>query len=631
MMNPMKLNFFSKANMKDVMRSAALWLIVPLAIYFSFGFHHLASFETTDEHYWSFDNGGGRIMKYWLSVASKDWPRTRVDNKPGITLAYVSGTGILSSDNPFIERNVSSDGSWRNYDPEITMYRNLAYRIPLIVFNGLLALFFFWAIKRLSESQGIALVASSLILLSPILLGISQIVNPDALLWSFSFAAILESFLFFKERKKKDAALAAVFLGLSFLTKYTAVILIPFFAVMMLVYLFYGYEGNDRADFAKRAIRSSLGYFIILAISLAIYSIMMPAVFFNKSYFLSNGDVGGIIPLLAVSLIIGAFVFLDAFFLKSSILEFSFRKLRFFRKAIIIAVSLFLAALFFATLLNWSVGNNFLHIKDIPFDAAQAKIFRKAALFQKMILELRPAVFSLTPIVLFFLIYAWMKSAWKNDEQRVTVLGLSIFALVFYAGVIVQGLLVDIRYSIVLYPAMALLAAIGVCDFFRWEKLRASGKLLVFGGVILASSISLWLAKPFYFNYTNDLLPKDQLIAYAWGYGGYEAAQYLNSLPDVENMTVWSDFEGFCPFFKGKCVRGNELSNHVFKEKGSQKNIDYFISTRRGNIKEESAWQKLDGFYDKKPVFEMLIDGRPDNFVKVYKATRPTTEISSKQ
>ena len=72
----------------------------------------------------------------------------------------------------------------------------------------------------------------------------------------------------------------------------------------------------------------------------------------------------------------------------------------------------------------------------------------------------------------------------------------------------------------------------------------------IFALVIFSSVKEIKGIYPFYFNYTNELLPKNDIITTAWGYGGYEAAKFINNLSDDPKSTiVWTDYGGVCSFF----------------------------------------------------------------------------------
>ncbi|MDP1619396.1 MAG: hypothetical protein Q8M12_00185, partial [bacterium] len=58
-----------------------------------FGLPRLKDFSGVDEPYWSYD----RVPKFWESVSEGKWRSTNICDKPGITLAMISGAGL-----PFI-------------------------------------------------------------------------------------------------------------------------------------------------------------------------------------------------------------------------------------------------------------------------------------------------------------------------------------------------------------------------------------------------------------------------------------------------------------------------------------------------------------------------------------------------
>lgn len=605
-------------------------LVVPLAAYFAFGFHHLSDFETADEHYWGYDNGGGRIVKYWTAIRTHDWARTRIDDKPGITVAILSGIGGSAIGNLAQERNYWSDDAWRHYDKDITLARNLAYRLPIMIVNGLMALFFFRAIRKLTKSPRAAFFACAMILVSPVIVGISQIVNPDALLWSFSLAAVLSGLLFFRDLRFRDGLWMTVFLGLAFLTKYTSIILVPYLGLALAYFLIFGGEETPDMKLARRMRRMSVGYLSAIIGASAMYALLMPAVFLNGKYFFAAKGVDGIRIVFILALASGAALFAASFFVGRLSMADRLRGLvGKAGSAIVSAVPFLFGVICLAALANWSFGGNFLGLKDIAFDAAQSKNFRSVPVFQQALLEIRPLVFAVTPLFLFLFLYALLtnRSTRKRRSKELVFL-LALLILLLHAGVLYQKLLIDIRYGIILYPIVFIIAAIGadeLLESFGWGNKMAAG-ILTSLALIVSGTVSLCSIKPYYFNYASDLLPKSQLIASAWGYGGYEAASYLNALPGIESATAWSDYEGFCPFFGGICVRGNE-TDHVFKDGPGNRDIKYLIATRRGRIKEAGTWKLLDGYYDKKPIFEIEIGGRKGNYVRVYEVTKSTAGI----
>ena len=603
----------------------AIFFLVSLSLYFAFGFHHLAKFETADEHYWMYSPTAGRIHDYWNAIAMKDWSRTRINDKPGVMLAYVSGIGIYFENG--LNNRVIAPGNYTSaFSSAETEKINLSFRIPLLIFNGLFSLFLFWAIRRLTKSKWLAITAVSFILLNPIIIGVSQIINPDSLLWIFSFSALISFLNYLKYRKLSDIILCSLFFGFALLSKYSAVIFIPFFFVVALLYLL---QEKDQLEFAKKAKENALAYLSILAGSFFVFTLLMPAVIVTPSYFY-YGTIGfkGMAKIFWSLMIINSLLYLDAYIFKAKYI-FTLSKWigKIFPRLIKLVFAL-IASMFFLVLVNWSVGDNFLDIKGINFDAGHDYSFRRQDFMDKLFLEVYPLVFSLTPLVLLSLIALWTKGIFKQLRRPRLVFVLSSFLIVFYAAVLKQDLLVNIRYSVMLYPLLMLLAAISVDEFILARVGKVEKSIIVFL-VIVISTTSLWLIKPYYFNYTNNLLPKNRIITGAWGYGGYEAAQVLNALPNSKNLKVWSDYWGVCYFFDGTCVQASGYNNYMGKSE--ENTIDYYVMTRRGQITNSKIWNILKEDLPEEPIWRINIDDRPKNFISVYKAKKDATLDAGKE
>jgi hypothetical protein len=147
--------------------------------------------------------------------------------------------------------------------------------------------------------------------------------------------------------------------------------------------------------------------------------------------------------------------------------------------------------------------------------------------------------------------------------------------------------------------------------FLSWKKLRNLNLIGAFFLIVVASSASIYLISPYYFSYTNDLLPKKYIITSGWGYGGYEAAVFMNQMPDAENLTVWADSYGFCEFFVGKCI-------HKIKVRTDKYPIDYIYSTLQSQLRPQFIGKQYRE--SETPVWNLEIDGRYKNYVRIFKA-----------
>lgn len=653
-------------------------------LYFSFGIHHLAQFQTSDEDLWFSNPSKGRVHEYWEAIQAEDWAKTRINDKPGATTALLSGSLGMKADVPPEAKMLENGNIIDRYDP--VRYENGAYffRLPILIANGILLLFLFWFTYAATGSRVTALLMTGGVALSPILLGISQIVNPDSTLWSFGFTALLAWLAFLrgifprtvtriaefavgrKPATRRNAVLraisrvfrptwrglgaavlhflyllfAAIFLGAALASKYTASFLMFFSAFAAFVFpLFLQERFVDRRQVANYAIKALLGLVFLIAGGIAVFALLMPAALLDHRY-IYEGTIGfrraeDVMPIVRIIGIGAAVVLFDAIVLRGRITNTLLRLLRFVRNPVAFATATTVAGIVMFLLVNWGANNRF-GLADIPFDTGIGKEFRLLDLRQQYLAQWKSIVFTTPPAVLFPALFALALAPWlrvfrktwrfmKRTELALVFLSAA-FILLFYHAAMMQRLLVHVRYSILLYPAVILLAAIGLTVVFRlfraipWRFPRWMLVGSLSAAVFFGSLVSLDAGRPFYFNYTSSLLPDRFITTGAWGYGGYEAAQELNSLPNAEKLLVWADYEGFCPFFVGRCIKGSAVKWH---KGGTFDGVDYFVISRRGLMNNKTAWKNLTEKYAvidvDDPFWSLYIGGRTPNFVEIYR------------
>lgn len=593
------------------------FLVLVLMSYLGFGLVHLTQFVTADEHYWVYE----RIPQYWQALSEGKWKKTFINDKPGISLALVSGVGTLlypQADTHCVER----DNRIIDCDTSLTEPIYLAFRLPLLIWNTLLLILLFWLVTKLANPW-VALYTTALTALSPIILGISQIINPDALLWSFSATALFSFFVLLRFEQRRYLFLTIVLTAFAILSKYVAIILIPFYLALILFRFLT--QGGDSETLHQLLKRDILSWFSIVAGTTFLVCFFLPALLVDSKYLsefiMTVPDkevIGGIGALLFSILLI------DTYLLKS-ILLFKLRTIFEATTHLLRFSSLFFLLLFLGLIIarnffpDWSI---FTAIAFDIKDLSDARYYTDIPnFFESFLLEWNPVVFSLTPLTLIgFLILILFLPFHKESRSFPAALSLLFFFLVYTLLLIYSNILSTPRYSIMLYPLFAYLSALGLEALIKYIRLPHKN-LLLFGVLSALSFVPLFQSLPFYFNYTNVLLPKSAMIQDAWGYGGYEAAQYLNHLPDAENLTVWADYYGVCEFFIGHCLTAYTFDKEVVQP-------DYYVLTRRGAMRYLSRaprWERLSGltayqyYGDPNPQWSLFIGDRPGNYIKVYR------------
>lgn len=620
---------------------------------FYFGFERLRNFSGVDEPYWSYT----RVPKFWDAIKKMEWKRTSLCDKPGITIAAVSGIGL-----PFINEDYKSIKELKKfrYEPKTeeqlqrieSLYFHL--RLPVFLFTlAMLPLLYFLISKLLGEK--IAAFATIFIGLSPILLGISLIINSDAMLWIFSTLSILNLFLFLKKNERKYLIFSGLALGLAVIDKFVANILFVFFFLIFLMeYFLHAHKKMEIATYLKQAF---LNYLILFGTAMATGFAFWPAAWidFHKliKYTVGHPVFSSTWPIYPT--VVGLLA-LDMFLLKSKFSKIIFGFFIRYKNALVKTVGAIFLFLIAVVLLHVYTG---IHVVDLESIIASPKGIGSGNIAQRyggaMLADIYSLIFSISPLVLFsflFSIYGLLKKK-ELDRKSIVIFYLLFFILIFYLGAAVNEVIATVRYQIMTYPLVFISAAIGISEFLEicpvkfsgagilQSKIISRGKKIIHNipfaliVVFIILETSLFFIKPNFLAYASEILPKNFIVNLkGMGEGSYEAANYLNQLPGAHDMIIWSDKGAVCERFVGKCFID-------FKKKTfSENKIDYFVlSTDRMSrtvklskgikvVDEERirAKEELGPYVDfsemyamKDAVYEFIIGGNPNNFVKIIK------------
>ena len=606
-----------------------------------FGLPRLHDFSGVDEPYWSYD----RVPKFWQSIKTKNWKSTNICDKPGVPLAIISGIGL-----PLISQDIKTLGKLR-YEPKTTeqleAIRNLYHklRFPVFIFTLLVLPVFYFLIKKLL-GETTANFALIFIGLSPILLGISLIINSDSILWIVTALSTLSLLNFFKSDEKKYLILSGFLLGLSVITKYVAnMLFIYFFLLFFLEYIFYAHQKMEIGKYLKKTF---INYFGLVAIVILTAFIFFPATWIKFSV-LWNATLGNPVFSSTWPIFVGTILFLsiDTLLLKNKILNYIFKFLIHYKKIllnlIVTVFIIFISIVFLHVFLNIQIydiqdfisspkgiGQDFKSTDNeslkemISSEKISGLAFIVNQYIGSMTADLYSLMFSISPLILCLMLtpifFIFRKK--EIDRDLITAIYIIIFILFFYLGSAFNNVTTTVRYQIMTYPLAFIMASIGMVQLLKHIKMKENWKLPV--AYVFSISIllfSLFQIKPNFLAYASEILPKDYIVNLkGMGEGSFEAGSYLNALPGAHEMTIWSDKGAVCEAFVGKCYI--DFKNNTFREN----NFDYFVvSTDRmsrslkmsnGSI-EDVDFNSL--YSSKNSNFEFIIGGREINFVKVIK------------
>jgi len=612
------LNFFQKTTSckKWIKKQGSFYLgIIGLTMIIAFGFgsYNIQKAALVDEALWTYD----RIPSFWENIKERDWYSTRVSDKPGVTTAAISGIGLLGVPEPgkYEDKKIANEKNERI---------NFAFRFPIILFFTLMLPVLYFFIERLLGKKTAAFSIIG-IGLSPILIGMTRMINPDAVLWIFTTLSMLTFLIFLEKKKDSHLAWAGFFLGLSLLTKYVANFLYVFF--LGLIFLKYILDKDNEKNANLFLKKNIFSYIVLVFISLSTFFLLYPATWLKPDRILlgtiESQAFHSIFPIFLALII---FIIIDTYFWKNIILKNILNPLSKIKNKIIWIVSgifiFFLVTIFYNAYSQASLFN-FVEILSSP---KSSYMFSSALEFTSA--NFYPLIFGISPLTLFFIIYFLTKTVSKKIHNKFEIkisIYFIIFILLYYAASLFSNVAASIRYQIILYPLVFILAGVWMNYFIKKKKLKKYTPVLI-GLVIILFSLNLWRIKPFYFSYASSLLPQSYHIDYKdMGLGSYEAAVYLNSLPNAKDINIWSDKSGVCDFFIGKCSAKNEK-----KEFKSDKFDYYVISSGRENlISRKINYYLTHGDPDVKRIDllyfrddatkKIILAGRHNNFIKIFK------------
>lgn len=596
-------------------------VVILTGTFFAFGYHGLTHFAAVDEPLWT----DGRIPKYWHNIEQRDWRGTRISDKPGITVALAAGPGMWFIDTKDYKA-IRSAGELqsKNLDIEL-LYR--ALRLPLLITITLLLPLFYLLVERLIGKHK-ALVAFAAITLSPVLVGMSKIINPDSLLWLYVPQALLAYLVFLRRQHYRYLILSGVLLGLALLTKYVANFVIVF--MFGLIFLEWLYQDKARRSTLAKYLKKSLSDLSVLIFAaLATFYILFPAVWVKPEKLITSTLYSQAFekfaPLFIILLIL---ISIDIAWNQTRALSYLLGLLERFKLSIgRIAGGFFLAASLFVLINSWlgMTWYDFMSLLSSPKTVAG-----RTDILGIFLTNFYPLLFGLTPLFLFSLFVGgslvFQKEFFKDDTRRLS-LYLMLFILLYYVGATGNGVAMIVRYQIILFPIAALLSSLGLFALYERfvpikENHYAFPALL---SVVAGLSIGTLSATPFPLSYASSLLPSQyHTDVKDMGPGSYEAAMWLNARPNASELVIWTDKDGVCKFFVGKCRRGFgsydarrlEGLDYIVVSSGRESRTTKMIV---GQVNSGVPAIRYDQYYHQEaPAHEILINDRENQFVKIY-------------
>ena len=264
---------------------------------------------------------------------------------------------------------------------------------------------------------------------------------------------------------------------------------------------------------------------------------------------------------------------------------------------------------------------------------------RDSGIFALYVANYYPLIFGLIPLLsIAFIgsITTLLKKTriGKIKDMQYVIFASIMFITLYHLGSTASLVGATLRYQISLFPIAMIMTAIGIVMFInkiidKYTLTKQTSlwlKQLSVTTVIITSLTATFTIAPYYFSYANALLPKQFILNLKdMGDGSYQIAQHLNTLPNAQNLTIWSDKSGVCTFFKGKCessvnhkkyIQEETIFDYYVVSRTRQSRTTGLVTTRaQSNPKYLLRFDKLYTFKDYE--YEILPGGRTQNFIRI--------------
>jgi len=532
----------------------------------------LDSFATLDEPYWL-----SMGANFYYALGQREFQNTVYEYQPAVTTMWIVtlamflyfpqyrglGQGYLEYEKGALDPFLLEQGK----SPLELFYDARLIQVVLIV---VLFLLLYYLLQRLIPKP-IAFFAVLFASFDPYFLGMSRLLNHEAMLSLFVMISVLAFLIYFSQgRKIIFLLLSGVMAGLAQLTKSSAIVILAPIGLILLMQV-----GEQWREGASAAIWKATKVFLVwLAVLVAAYVIFWPGMWVAPGKMLYQVYGNAIsYTFQGARLTVTENIDTEKFSLDGSLAGF---------------VELIKVILWRTTPLTWLGA---LLGAFLPF-------FRTRELTQTI-------------------------------RQLATLLLVTAAAFILVFG-IAQGRNSP-HYLLASYLALNLLAGLGWFNALRWlaERIPAQGRLIQFAGLLLLATTQAWSALsfyPYYYSYRNPILYSAGWYAeypqMPYGEGLELAAQHLSNLPNAKESVALVYYARGCFsfFYPGETTRFKPYyidDGHEQDLLHEMRSADYLVLYDANQRKMEKYTPLFDALSDVAPTHEIWLDGY--QYVTIYK------------
>lgn len=166
--------------------------------------------------------------------------------------------------------------------------------------------------------------------------------------------------------------------------------------------------------------------------------------------------------------------------------------------------------------------------------------------------------------------WEWSLRRWRTWLDEAGVWALLLYVLL-YAGGMTLGSHKQDRFLMAAFPVFNTLAAMGFVGFAQRYKWSPKKMWIGIGALLVLQLVTALPYHPYYFSYFNPLAGggpvASRLVRVGWGEGMDQVADYLQAQPNPETVTVATRFTHYLPGFEGRTLHLGQTGDWVRADK----------------------------------------------------------------
>ena len=470
---------------------------------------------------------GVQISQMTQALFVGDWPGTANSPYPAVTLAWLEAIQVgLAQLVPGLSPALLQ------FPADIDHYAFAAlprWRLTLAVFNTLIILILFWLLQRLYD-KFVAITAVILMALDPFLLTESRTFRTEGLTTGLMMLSAVTVIFYAKKRERRWLVVSGILAGLATLTRISAVFMFPFAGLVLLTWPIL----SGRAKIGPLLKQTTVDVFLWSLMMGGTFLVLWPALWSDPLNALNTLQ-----EYLRPAVVEANRVWKKGVFFQGRRLADVDPGLQFYAWALAYRTTPLIGAGLLAAVVSG--------LATLVEKVKQIRVERRSAL---SIL----AVISSPTGPLF-------------SARQITTLLILAFIIFYVIGLNLTVIKID-RYLVAVFPALAILAAVGFQAVAERLSSLTKQKMMVQGSVwavVLLAGAGLSLPHhPYYYTYWNPLLGGGKTAVEALPAMGRQGTDvlvdYLNALPNAKDIRLAGtgldlDFVQECPqVFSGTCL-----------------------------------------------------------------------------